>query len=492
MAKSLSFLDWTFWLTETQNNPKHVAGFHLFTMPENADINYCTDLIKHVKEFNEGFFPFDSKVVSFMRCAVGFKKVEKLDMDYHVQHHKIEDINNLAELHKYIAKLHEPMLDRGKPLWKMHLIEDGKNKKFSLFFIVHHIYGDGASLVSWFNESYQVKPSEEFIPAWATERKSRIRKKKNFFLSIFSGLWHLVVILFDVSIILFRLLLKFIKVYPVYMPLPFSGTKTLLTGQVSSGRVVATTSVALNEVKALSLRMRASINEIILCCFDIGIHKFLKDYGQQFDRPLITQMPINMRRPNDPVGGNKIAIVPVELAHGKKDPYLRLRQIIENHRIVKGVAKRVYPASLSYYTILIQGLALTFEFFRLSSVVKPLGNILISNMRGPEQPLYFKDSRLDALYPVSALTPGGGINITLLTYQGKADIGLVCCDKNIKSLEPLAVYFNEAFELLKNCVDDPNLTIDDLGELPKAKIKSVLNDDFLEQDLESYPSDDQK
>ena len=265
----------------------------------------------------------------------------------------------------------------------------------------------------------------------------------------------------------------------------------MLTGQVSSGRVVATTSINFNEIKSLSSRLRASVNEVLLCCFDIGIHKFLKDHGQQFERPLITQMPINMRKPNDPPGGNKIAIVPVQLAYGKKDPYLRLRQIVENHRIVKGVAKRVYPAAFSYYTLVIQGMALIFESLKLSNLHRPIGNILISNVPGPKQTMYFKDSRLDGVYPISTLTPGGGVNITLMTYQDRADIGIVCCDKEIESLEPLAVYFQEAFELLQQCVDNPALTIDDLGEIGQEELKSVLEDHIkvgtTESELTSEP-----
>jgi hypothetical protein len=49
---------------------------------------------------------------------------------------------------------------------------------------------------------------------------------------------------------------------------------------------------------------------------------------------LFTNMPINLRKPGEKTTGNKIAIVPVQLAHGETDPYLRLRQIVVNHRIV--------------------------------------------------------------------------------------------------------------------------------------------------------------
>jgi hypothetical protein len=272
------------------------------------------------------------------------------------------------------------------------------------------------------------------------------------------------------------LLFKLVRINRYYMPLPFSGTKTVLTGQVKPGRTVATTTLPMDRVIALSKRTRATINEVLLTSFDIGVHRFLKDYGHTFDKPLLTQMPINLRRPGEQTAGNKIGIALVQLAHGKKDPYKRLQQVIQSHKIVKRAAKRVYPAAFAYYTIWWQSIALIFEKLRLSNLFRPLGNILISNVPGPQQALYYKDCKALSIYPISALTPGGGVNITLLTYDGVANIGLVCCNDKIKSLEPMAQYFVEAFELLEACVDDPAVTIDDIGELARPVPKSIVDD----------------
>jgi hypothetical protein len=229
-------------------------------------------------------------------------------------------------------------------------------------------------------------------------------------------------------------------------------------------------------VKALSKRLRASANEIMLCAFDIGVHRFLKDYGQSIEKPLYTNMPINLRKPGEVSSGNKIAIVPVELAHGEKDPYLRLRRIIENHRIVRRVARVSHPAAFSYYTLLIQSFSMLFEMLHISDWVRPIGNILISNMPGPQNTLYFKDAKLLAIYPISTMTPGGGVNITMVTYNEIAQIGLVCCHSKIASLEPMAQYFQEAFDMLEGCVDDTSLTVDDIGQsLMKEAVNIVDN-----------------
>jgi diacylglycerol O-acyltransferase len=465
VTKKITFIDKMFWITESEANPKHVAALQLLEMPKDAPSDYVEQLFIQLKSFNKASFPFNCKVSTFLTFPIKLRPVEQLDMDYHVQLHVHEDINNKAKLHSFVAKLHETCLDRDKPLWQYHLIKDSIGRGFVIYVKVHHMCGDGTTLIRLFQKGYsEQKNSENFVPVWATELAHQERKKINIFKQIMTGLWGLIITLIDLIWISVRLLLKLLRINQVYMPVPFSGTKTMLTGQVKKGRVVSTLDIDFVRVKALSKRLRASTNEIVLCAFDIGVHRFLKDYGHTFEKALYTNMPINLRKPGETTSGNKIAIVPVELAHGETDPYLRLRQIIENHRIVKRAAKVSHPAAFSYYTLLIQSFATLFEVLHISDWVRPIGNILISNMPGPQNTLYFKDAKLLAIYPISTMTPGGGVNITMVTYSGIAQIGLVCCDSKIASLEPMAQYFQEAFDMLEGCVDDPSLSVDDIKE----------------------------
>lgn len=490
MTKKITFLDKTFWITESEDNPKHVASLQLLEKPENAPDDYVESLYRECCQFDKAVSPFNCRVKTFLGIfPMSLKEVDALDMQYHVQLHELDDISDRPALHKFIAGLHETWLDRDKPLWQFHFIFDRKSNQFAIYAKVHHMYGDGATLIRWFQQGYVPEVTQEgFIPVWATERKRRRRPKIPMWKILIGGLFEFIMVLKDLVWILFRLLLKLLYINPSYMPIPFSGTKTLLTGQVKKGRVVSTVDLDFTRVKALSKRARASANEILLCCFDIGVHRFLKDYGHTFDKGLYTNMPINLRKPGEQTAGNKIAIVPVRLAYGKKDPYLRLRQIIENHRIVKSAAKRNRPGAFSYYTIIIQSFALLFEMLRMSDWVKPIANILISNVPGPTETRYLKDAKLLACYPISTMTPGGGVNITLITYAGIANVGLVCCDKNVKSLEPMSAYFIEAFDMLEKCIDDPSLNIDDIGEQVRDEALSIVEEDiFAHGDDHDHP-----
>ncbi|WP_100656813.1 wax ester/triacylglycerol synthase domain-containing protein [Alteromonas flava] len=475
-AKTLTFLDKTFWITESVDNPKHVASLQLLKKPQDSNgSDYVDALYQEVLQYDKASNPFNCRVKSILGFPVKLQPVKRLDMHYHVQIHVIEDMHDRQALDDYIAKMHEVLLDRDKPLWQFHFIHDGKSDTYGIYVKVHHMYGDGATLVRWFQEGYHTeKTDESFVPVWAVRRKRSSRPRVKLWRKVVRQVWSFLIGLKDLLIIFIRLFFKIIWINRHYMPVPFSGTRTVLTGQVKSGRAVATMDIDFERVRQVGKKTRASANEILLCVFDIGIHRFLQDYGHTFEKALFTNMPINLRKPGEQTSGNKIAIVPVELAHGKTDPYVRLRQIIANHRIVKQAAQHASPGAFSYYTVVIQSFALIFEVLRLSNVTRPIANLLVSNVPGPAEKRYLKDSELLANYPVSTMTPGGGVNITLMTYNGVANIGMVCCNKNIKSLQPLADYCSEAFDLLEKSIDDPTVNIEDMGEhFPEMPVSIV-------------------
>lgn len=478
MAKNLSFLDKSFWITESDENPKHVACLQLLAIPKGkVGTDYVPALFQEIRSFTRATSPFNCAVKTVLGYPTGFVPVKKLNMDYHVQIHRVSDVKDREALDEFVARLHASRLDPDKPLWQYHFLFDQDSDIFAIYARVHHMYGDGATLVRWFQSGYVSHSHDsQFTPVWAVKR---LRHKKRDPISMVKrliGVGYALKTGFDLLVIFLRIFMKILRVNPHYMPIPFTGTKTVLTGQVKAGRAVATMDLDFTRVKALARRTRSTANEVLLCAFDIGVHRLLKEHGQVFKKALFTNMPINLRKPGEKTTGNKIAIVPVQLAHGENDPYLRLRQIVVNHRIVKHAAQHARPSAFSGYTIAIQSLALVFEWLRMSSVVKPIANILISNVPGPKDTRYLKDAELLACYPISTMTPGGGVNITLMTYAGTANVGLVCCNKNISSLQPLARYIEEAFEMLEASVDDPRLNIDDIGEQVDTVPVSIVSD----------------
>ena len=108
--------------------------------------------------------------------------------------------------------------------------------------------------------------------------------------------------------------------------------------------------------------------------------------------------------------------------------------------------------SVSMYTLAIQGAAQAAELLGLNEAVPPLGNILISNVPGPREPLYLWRSLLIASYPLSAIPPGLAMNITVFSYQDKFDVGVIGGYDAIPDIECLPEYMADGFRALQSAV----------------------------------------
>ena len=97
--------------------------------------------------------------------------------------------------------------------------------------------------------------------------------------------------------------------------------------------------------------------------------------------------------------------------------------------------------TVSIYTLMIQGVAQAGEFLGMNETLPPLGNILISNVPGPRVPLFLWGAKLTSSYPLSAIPPGLAMNITIFSYDGKFDIGMIAGYDAIPDIDELAGFY---------------------------------------------------
>ena len=475
----MNFLDRAFVLTDTENNPKHVAGLHILSLPEGKSMSYVDEIFQWCKSKNHAEFPFDSKITVVLGWPLRFDKVASLDMDYHVKLSEVDDVGHEEHLNDIVAQIHAVPMDRARPLWQFHFIKSKNGNQFALYMRVHHVYGDGLTLLRMNMQCFTDDPDQEWEPFWLLERKSRRKVEVPLWKFVLSTIWSLLVNSFDMIRMSIKVWGGILRIHRSFMPPPFSGKKTVLTGRVTQGRTIATLKLPMDSILNSSKRLRVSVNELMLTAIDIGVHQFLKDYDHSFSKPLIANMPISLRRPEDKGTGNKIAITLTELAYGSKDPYERLRQIVDSQNRLKRVVRHTRPTAFMHFSIIVQSLPWLVELMRLDDLIRPNGNIVISNMPGPKEARYMNGCKLEALFPISTLTPGGGVNITLISYDGEMNIGFVTSNRKIASIAPLAEYTQDAYELLIKSIDDHTTSTDELAEHPHSGIKSVFDDAAL-------------
>jgi hypothetical protein len=86
---------------------------------------------------------------------------------------------------------------------------------------------------------------------------------------------------------------------------------------------------------------------------------------------------------------------------------------------------------------------------RIADTTNPPVNLVVSNVPGPSYPLYCAGARLEGMYPVSTITDGMGLNVTVMSYMGNLDVGLIACRELMPDVWDLLGWFGESLEDLK-------------------------------------------
>jgi WS/DGAT/MGAT family acyltransferase len=457
---SLSLLDLGFFIAETEASPKHVAGLLICKRPEKSTVAFAKNLHREFLTFTDVSPPFN-RVINFSFTPMPhWQDVDAVDLTQHIFYHKLKKGHNDREaLYDFVAKLHTPMLDRSRPLWEVHVIDGLADGRFALYQKIHHAYADGVTLTRWTAEAMAPTARQtRLTPMWTRKHGGYLTQRKKRGKEMMQSAWREVGgtsrRLLGIGRLAAMLLLESVNLTKNAIALPFvSSAKTPLTGQVTSGRQFTTAGVSMARVEQIRKRTRSTVNHVALTCLDGALRRYLDDQGVPLKRPIIIQMPVNLRKEGEKTAGNKIGIILVELSPPTDDPYVRLRNIGFSLRNVRAMIDSVAPEAIESYTIITGLVAQIAELLKLSNTLPPMGNTLVSNVPGPKAHLYIKGARMEEMHPISTLPPSNLLNITLFSYAGDLCFGLIATDE-LPNLHRLGDYVQEAFTELENSVRD--------------------------------------
>jgi len=196
------------------------------------------------------------------------------------------------------------------------------------------------------------------------------------------------------------------------------------------------------------------LNDVVLTVCSGALREYLLSQGALPQRPLVAMVPVSVRSADGPAGGNQVAMMLVELATDAADPVDRLRRISACTRVAKERMSRMSRAERVAYALTV-GLPLPLSAVTRSYHIRPPFNVVISNVPGAEQPLYWNGARLDEVYPVSMLFEGQALNITLTSYCDQLGFGIVGCRTalpRLPRLQRLLDHIDQSIEGLEAAV----------------------------------------
>lgn len=459
--KTLSGVDGAFLHLETAETPMHVASLHLFDPPPGLTGDFHA-LVQRQMRRRLRIAPVLTRQLAPMPLQFAnpaWVEADRLDMDYHVQHITLPAPGTQAQLEDRVGRLHSELLDRGRPLWRMAVIDGLQSGQVAQYFQVHHAVLDGQAGVLLSQALFDLTPKPRTLP----RRPGRPHAEHPGMAELAAAaLKHdagqyikLVRHLPDVLKTLVGLIGGDAGQPKGRLGQNFSfGPKTPLNVPITGERGFAGVSLPLDTLKRLAAAHEAKLNDIVLALCGGTLRRYLARHGGIPKKPLIATMPISLRDAGNTDYTTQATLTLVNLNTHIADPRRRLRAIRDAAGAVKTLARNVrgvIPTDFPSIGVpwLLQGLAALYE--RAAGAMPPLANVVISNIPGPQAPLYAGGARMTDYWPLSIVEHGVGLNITVMSYAGTMGFGFTCARCAVPDARELAQALRATLDELVTC-----------------------------------------
>lgn len=402
-----------------------------------------------------------------------WEQEDDLDLDYHVREIGLPPPGDDRQLADQVSRLHARRLDRARPLWEIYLIHGLSGGRMGLYTKIHHAAVDGIGGADVLAALLDVTPVPAPRPvakadhdepppsALAMVGRGLIRLSANPAQAVrfaARALPHLdeipVVSVLPGSRLVSGLARRLAgsSELPELPSLP--APRTPFSGPISGHRRFAFVSLPLDEIKEVRKAFGVTVNDVVMAVCAGALRRWLAAHGGVPAQPLVAGVPFSLRTAGDQGHGNQVAIMSAPLAVHLEDPVERLRHVQESMQRIKdrfslAPARWLREFSESMPAALM-GLASRSAFGLVGMASGPI-NVAISNVPGPQFPLYVCGARLLTHYPVSVITDvSGGMNITAFSYDGSLDVGVVTDRVMIPDAWEITAHLRDALDELRN------------------------------------------
>ncbi|ORV08358.1 WS/DGAT/MGAT family O-acyltransferase [Mycobacterium celatum] len=443
--------DSIFLIGESREHPMHVGGLQLFEPPEGAGPEFPRETYESLvaqRDFQPTFRKRPARLLGgIANLGWAYDDEDDIDIDYHLRRSALPPPGRVRDLLEMSSLLHGSLLDRHRPLWEGHFVEGLNDGRFALYTKFHHALIDGVSAVKLMQRALSTDPDDTEVRAiWNLPRRHRPGGGSR--LQMLTRATKGIAALGPSTLSLARAALL-----EQQLTLPFAAPRTMLNVRIGGARRVAAQSYSLERIKSVKRAAGVTVNDAVLAMCAGALRYYLTDQHALPDTPLVAMVPVSLRKEDEAdSGGNMVGTILCNLATDVDDPAARLRTISESMRRNKRVFSelpRLQALALSAFMMAPLALSVVPGFV---STAPPPFNIVISNVPGPTQPMYWRGARLDGNYPLSIPLDGQALNITLVNNVGNLDFGLVGCRRSVPHLQRLLGHLETSLKDLERAV----------------------------------------
>ncbi|MES2245118.1 MAG: wax ester/triacylglycerol synthase family O-acyltransferase [Pseudomonadota bacterium] len=475
---TLTGLDATFLYLETPEMPMHVGSLNLCELPPGFRGSFHKAVKNHIGK-RMHLAPVFSRKLVFMPLDLGhplWVEADAVDLGFHIRRAdpagKGAAPMTLAAVHKLCAQLHGKPIDRRFPLWEFYIFDriqlpDGR-RVAGFFSKIHHAALDGKGGVMLANAMLDVGPEPRDVappdPARRRKLESDLKLGKmigSVFSSSLGQLAKLARTLPSAASTLGSTLARHTVASSASgarprMPVKLAPPTPFNTG-ITADRVFVTATLPLAECRAMGKAAGGSLNDMLLWICSTALRDYLTQHHSLPKKSLVAAMPVSLREAgasDTSKLGNQVSMSLVELGTHVAHPLRRMNAIMASTgkvktslQSLKGLLPTDYPSLLAPW--LVGGAArLALNAYGKSGMATRLpmvANLAISNVPGPPVPLYLAGAKFLTFHPLSIVMHGLALNITIQTYAGHVDFGIVAGKKALPHARDLARAIEDAF-----------------------------------------------
>jgi diacylglycerol O-acyltransferase len=447
-----------FLLAESREQPMHVGSLQLFVPPDGADA-------LDVRAMFEAEIAADQVAPLFQkrpRRSVtslgqwGWEVDEQFDLEHHVRRNALPRPGRILDLLALCSRLHSTLLDRKRPLWEMHLIEGLDDGRYAIYLKAHHSLVDGVSALKMLSKMLSPDADEVGMPAPWAPRETAPRPHRSGSSDGHHPAKDALAALGDAAGLgpaLVRTVNRALREQSGSMS--FAAPKSMFNVPITGARRFAAQSWPMERFERIGKAADATVNDVVLAMCSGALRNYMISLDALPDTPLIAMVPVSLHGSGSTSGdggGNAVGAVMCNLGTHLEDPGDRLYTINRSMTEGKEALGTMSPLQILAMSGLgISGLAL-WPALGLTGSVRPPFNLIISNVPGPRQPLFWNGARLDGLYPLSIPLAGQALNITCTSYSQDIAFGLTGCRRTVPHLQRLLGYLDEELTALEETV----------------------------------------
>ncbi len=233
---------------------------------------------------------------------------------------------------------------------------------------------------------------------------------------------------------------------------PFTAPQTVFNANVTHRRNVAYTQLNLDDVKKVKDHFNVTVNDVVMALVSAALRQFLLDRGELPKTSLLAMLPTSVQGKSDRFGRNHLSGVFSRLETQIADPVERLKRITEARSAVRqhksAIGATLLQDWLQLATPAVFRLGMAIDARTRLTESRPVHNLVLSNVPGPQNSLYFQGCQVRAQYPLGPIFPGSGLNITVMSLTGKLNVGITSCPEIVPGLWEMADDFAVVMEEL--------------------------------------------